>query len=105
MGGAKKKGITQMERSQKTRGEQPKGGKAAPAEKKPAAGKAVKADEESVLKEVTKMKASTPSAVAVQLGIKVSYAKDLLEELARKGVVKLVSSTSRLRIYKAVSSV
>jgi ribosomal protein S25 len=103
MGGSKKKTMKQMERTHKTKGEPPKGGKAAPAEKK-AAVKAVRADEESVLKEIAKVKVSTPSALAAQLGVKVSYAKQLLEELAQKRSVELVSSCSRLRIYKPVSA-
>jgi len=104
MGGAKKKTMKQMERTHKTKGEPPKGGKTAPAEKKTAVTKAVKVDEESVLKEIAKLKVSTPSTLAAQLGVKVSYAKQLLEELARKGSVELVSSCSRLRIYKTASS-
>jgi len=99
MGGQKKKSFSQMDRALKGKAEQPKGGKPAPA--KPAAAKATGlVDRESAMKEVAKMKVATPSSVAAQLGIKVSHAKELLEDLAQQGVVKLVGGSSRLKIYQ-----
>lgn len=53
--------------------------------------------------QIRKMKAITPSGVANTFGLRVSVAKDLLETLESKGVVKLVSGNSHIRIYKFTS--
>ncbi|MEM3736888.1 MAG: hypothetical protein QXJ75_02180 [Candidatus Bathyarchaeia archaeon] len=101
MGGEKKKSLAQMERAQTQKAEQPqpKGGKSP--QTKSYTSKVGKVDSESITREIMKMKVLTPSAVAMQLGVKVSQAKDILEGLVQQGIVELVSSSSRLKIYKA----
>ncbi|MFQ5763283.1 MAG: hypothetical protein ACE5PO_09625 [Candidatus Bathyarchaeia archaeon] len=102
MGGAKKKGIAQMEKSQQTKeAKDKKKGKPA-AEKKPSFGAIPDADDEGVIKELARMKAITSTSAASQFGIRVSVAKQFLEELARRQVVTLVAGSSRLKIYSLV---
>ena len=109
IGGAKKKSLAQMERTQTQQDEekaQPKKGKskAGPAEKKLRAVELQRTDEARVLGEVTKMGAITPYAVSSQFNIRIGAAKDLLEELERKRVLTSVGGNARLRIYKAVAA-
>ena len=58
-------------------------------------------DEESILKEIGKMKAITPYSMASQYDLKVSTAKALLRRLAEKGLIEVVGGNARIRIYKA----
>jgi ribosomal protein S25 len=42
----------------------------------------------------------TPYAVATRYGIRISAAKDFLEQLESNGAVQLVSGSHNLKIYK-----
>lgn len=55
--------------------------------------------DKELLSQIAKMKAVTPSEVASAFGIRISVAKDLLRDLEKKGIVKLFSGNSHLRIY------
>ena len=46
------------------------------------------------------MAAITPYALASQFNLRLSIAKDLLEELEKRNVVKLVGGNARVRIYQ-----
>jgi ribosomal protein S25 len=46
------------------------------------------------------MKAVTPFAVASRFNLRLSVAKDMLDELAQRGVLEHVSSGKNLKIYK-----
>ena len=50
--------------------------------------------------QLKRMKAITPTGVAIQFNLKVSLAKRLLEELRRNGVVSLVSRSHNLKVYQ-----
>lgn len=50
--------------------------------------------------ELKKMKVLTPHSVASRLGLRLSVAKQVLKELERKGIVKYVSKSRNLKIYK-----
>ena len=102
MGGAKKKTIAQMEKTQKIKEEREKSGpkkKGKVSEKKTAVGAISKLDEKTVLSELSKMKAITPSAVASQFGIRVGAAKEYLRELASRGIISMTAGCSRVKIY------
>ena len=55
---------------------------------------------EKVLGEIKKMKALTPYAVASRFNLRLSVAKDLLDELAQRGAIQFVSGSKSLKIYK-----
>lgn len=106
MGGAKKRTIAQMEKTQKVKEEKSgvkKKGKQGFEKKTP--GSAVsKLDEKMVLSELTKMKAITPSSVASQFGIRVGAAKEYLKELAGRGIISLAGGSSRVKIYAVTTT-
>jgi len=55
---------------------------------------------EKVVGEIKKMKALTPYTVATRFNLRLSVAKDLLDELAQRGVIQYVSGGKSLKIYK-----
>jgi len=55
-----------------------------------------------MLEELKKMRVLTPYAVASKFNIRVSAAKDLLEQLESDGLIQLVSGNHNIKIYKAV---
>jgi len=55
---------------------------------------------EKVIGEVKKMKAVTPYAVASRFNLRLSVARDMLDELAQKGIIEYVSGSKNLKIYK-----
>lgn len=54
---------------------------------------------DELMNSMKEMKAITPAEVAIQLNIKVSMAKRLLEELKRNRVVDIVSRSHNLKVY------
>lgn len=54
---------------------------------------------ESMEKEIPKMKVITPSEISDKYGIRVSIAKSILKRLEEKGLIKLVSSDRRLKVW------
>jgi small subunit ribosomal protein S25e len=55
---------------------------------------------ESVLGQMKKMSAITPYAVASRFDLRISVAKDLLQQLERKGTIEYVSGSKNLKIYR-----
>ncbi len=111
MGGAKKKSMAQMEKTQggqdkkEEAPQQQKKGKSKPiAEKRPRGLAAPDASDPKLVSEVQKMGAITPFALATQLNLRLSVAKDLLEDLERRRVVRLVGGNARIRIYQPAAS-
>jgi len=102
MGGKKKLTLKQMERMQEKKDEkEKKGGKSGGFSEKKGAG-IVPPDpkSEKVIGEIKKMKALTPYTVATRFNLRLSVAKDLLDELAQRGVIQYVSGGKSLKIYK-----
>ena len=103
MGGKKKLTLKQMERSSEKKDEGPKrGGKSTgPAPEKKAPG-IIQPDLKSdkVIGEIKKMKAVTPFTVASRFDLRLSVARDMLDELAQKGIIEYVSGSKNLKIYK-----
>jgi len=103
MGGKKKLTLKQIERMQEKKDEaQRRGGKSsgsAPEKKAPGITPPdVKSDK--VIGEVKKMKAVTPYAIASRFNLRLSVARDMLDELAQRGVIEYVSGSKNLKIYK-----
>jgi small subunit ribosomal protein S25e len=104
MGGKKKLGIKQMEKQQIAQDEakqEKKKEKAGPSkEKKASSIMPPDAKDSKVIAEVKKMNVLTPYAVATRYNIRISTAKDFLEQLQANGVVQLVSGSHNIKIYK-----
>jgi len=102
MGGKKKRSMKRAERTQqKTPHKKEKRGAASPTEKKTVPGITmpnVKSDKFAA--ELKKMKVITPSTVASRFELRLSIARQFLKELESKGMIKFVSKSSNLRIYK-----
>ena len=105
MGGKKKLNLKQMERMQDKKDEQEekkkkeKGG--GPKEKKASSVVPPDAKNDKIIAEVKKMHVLTPFAVATRYNIRISAAKDFLEELQQNGTIQLVSGSHNIKIYKA----
>jgi len=106
MGGKKKLTFKQMERAQakkdqergRERKERRTGGSTP--EKKSIGIIPPDPKSEKVMGELKKMKALTPYAVATHFDLRLSVAKDFLEELERRGMVEYVSGSKNLKVYK-----
>jgi small subunit ribosomal protein S25e len=106
MGGKKKLNLKQMERMQDKKDEQDKEKKkkekgGGPKEKRASAVVPPDAKNDKIIAEVKKMHVLTPFAVATRYNIRISAAKDFLEELQQNGTIQLVSGSHNIKIYKA----
>ena len=106
MGGKKKPSMKQMEKtSEKKDDREKKGGKSkeGPIPERKAPGiTAPDPRSEKIIGEIKKMKALTPYTVATRFNIRLSVAKDFLDELAQRGVIQYVSGNRGLKIYKPI---
>ncbi|KYH42460.1 MAG: 30S ribosomal protein S25 [Candidatus Bathyarchaeota archaeon B26-1] len=102
MGGKKRKSLTQMEKAQR-RLERKKAMRESRMRElqKKGSSRIIAPDikSKSVLEEIRKMKVLTPYTVASRFNLRLSVAKDMLEELHRRGVVTYVSGSRNLKIY------
>lgn len=111
MGGKKKLGLKQMERMQERRDEEDKTKEkkkkekaGSPKERRTIGVVPPDAKNEKNVNEVKKMNVLTPYAVASRFNIRISAAKDFLEQLEQNGVVQLVSGNHNIKIYKPVAA-
>ena len=111
MGGKKKLGIKQMEKQQ-VKTDEDKAAKDAkkkdktagpPREKKQLAILPPDVKDQKIVSEVKKMGALTPYVIATRFGVRISAAKDFLEQLEATGQIELVSGSHSLKIYKAAA--
>lgn len=106
MGGKKKLSLKQAERAQAKKDEEEKGKdkkkeKAGPAgQKKPSGIAPPDPKNDKIVAEVKKMPVLTPYAVATRFNIRISAAKDFLEQLEQNGVIQLASGSHSIKIYK-----
>ncbi len=106
MGGKKKLGIKQMEKQQvKTDDDKSKEAKkkekaGPPKERKTVGIMVPDAKDGKNISEIKKMNVLTPYAVATRYGIRISAAKDYLEQLEANGSIQLVSGSHNIKIYK-----
>ena len=54
--------------------------------------------------EIKKMNVLTPYAIATKFGIRISAAKNFLEQLEKNGAIQLVSGSHNIKIYKPVAA-
>ena len=111
MGGAKKKSLAQMEKQQvqqdagTKKPEAPKKTKGKTvAEKKTSGIGMPNLDDQKFVGELSKMGALTPYSIATQFNVRLSVAKDILEELERRRMVKSVGGNTRIRIFKLAAA-
>ena len=113
MGGAKKKSLAQMEKQQtqqdaasEKKPEPAKKPKSkAVAEKKAIGGIALpNFDDPKFNGELSKLGALTPYAIATQFNVRLSVARDILEELERRRLVKPVGGNARIKVYKLAAA-
>jgi len=103
MGGKKKLSLKQMERTSdkkdETQKREKKSSGLAPEKKAPGI---IPPDlkNEKIIGEVKKMKALTPYTVASRFNLRLSVARDMLDELAQRGIIEYVSGSKYLKIYK-----
>ena len=98
MGGQKKLSLKQIERAQARRSEEDKGSnkkkdkKTFTKEKKMVGILPPSVKNKKIVSEIKKMKVLTPFAVSTKFNIRISAAKDFLEQLEQNGTVQLVLS-------------
>lgn len=107
MGGKKKLGMKQMERMQDKKDEDDKSKKkekaGAPRERRTIGVIPPDAKNEKIVSEIKKMNVLTPYTVATRFGVRISAAKDFLEQLEQNGAVQLVSGSHNIKIYKPIA--
>lgn len=109
MGGAKKKSMAQMEKTQqqtdkKDEGPQKKRKEKTVVEKRPRGLQVPDVSDPKFLSDVQKMGAITPFSLASQFNLRLSVAKDLLEDLERRRLIRLVGGNARIRIYQPAAA-
>lgn len=104
MGGAKKKSMAQMEKQQDQTDKKPEPAKKTKgktvAEKKTAGIAMPNFDNEKIMGELSKMGALTPYSIASQYNVRLSVARDILEELERRRLVTSVGGNTRIKLFK-----
>jgi small subunit ribosomal protein S25e len=106
MGGKKKLNLKQMERAQDKKDEEDKKKDkkekpSQPREKKPLGIIPPDMKNEKIMGELKRMNVLTPYAVATRFNVRISAAKDFLEQLEENGTIHLVSGSHNIKIYKA----
>ncbi|MFQ6075893.1 MAG: hypothetical protein ACE5Z5_07150 [Candidatus Bathyarchaeia archaeon] len=108
MGGAKKRSLSQIERQQrlaarrKARLASKRSPKSRASEKKVGGIVVQDIGSEELVGEFAKMGAITPYAVASRFGLRMSIAKNLLEDLERRRTIKEVVGNNRIKVYALV---
>lgn len=104
MGGTKKKSISQMLKAQLAREEERKtrSKETTKTEKKISNIDAPMLGSKEFIEEIKKMRVLTPYTLASKYNIRLSIAKDYLEMLESKGIVKCVGGHNRIRIFQVV---
>lgn len=109
VGGAKKKSLAQMEKQQVQQEKKPeppqKKGKGKVSEAKKASGiNLPNFDDEKFLGELSKIGALTPYSIATQFNVRLSVARDILEELERRRLVRSEGGNARIKIYRLAAA-
>ena len=108
MGGSKRKSMAQMEKTQdqadKKDEPKEKKGKGKIIEKRPRGLQTPDLSDPKFISEVQKMGAITPFSIASQFNLRLSVAKDLLEDLEKRRLVKIVGGNARIRIYQPAAA-
>jgi len=108
VGGAKKKSLAQMEKQQAQQDkepEQPKKAKGKHVTEKKTSGIGVpNFDDGKFVSELSKMGALTPYSIASQFNVRLSVARDILEELERRRMIKPIGGNARIKIYRLAAA-
>ena len=110
MGGAKKKSLAQMEKQQVQQDKKPeppekKGkGKTVSEAKKTAGISLPNFEDEKFMGELSKMGALTPYSIATQFNVRLSVARDILEELERRRLIKSEGGNTRIKVYRLAAA-
>ncbi len=112
MGGKKKLGLKQMERQQDKKDDEDvkskdkKDKKTGPQkERKTTIGViAPDAKNEKIVTEIKKMNVLTPYTLSTKYNIRISAAKEFLQQLEQNGAVQLVSGSHNIKIYKPTAA-
>jgi len=108
MGGAKKKSMAQMEKQQVQQDKKPEAPKKSKGktivEKKTAGIGLPNLDDAKFVGELSKIGALTPYSIASQFNVRLSVARDILDELERRRLVTSVSGNARIKIYKLAAA-
>lgn len=105
MGGKKKLSLTQMERLQARRQKEQERrtrSQSVVSERKTSS-VLMPETKDNLIDEIRKMKVITPFTVASKFDLRISVAKDLLEELERKKIIELVSRSRKTKVYKVAA--
>jgi len=105
MGGKKKLGIKQMEKQQvkedDDKSKDKKKEKAGPPKERKSIGiVAPDAKDAKIIAEIKKLGVLTPYSVSTRYAIRISTAKDFLEQLEANGAIQLISGSHNIKIYK-----
>ena len=108
MGGKKKLGIKQMEKQQvaqdEAKADKKKDKAGPPKERKTVGIMPPDVKDGKIIAEVKKMTVLTPYAISTRYNVRISAAKDFLEQLEANGTVQLVSGSHNLKIYKPTAA-
>ena len=108
MGGKKKVGLKQMEKQQVKEDEDKEAKKkekaGPPKERRASSIMPPDARNDKIVAEIKKINVLTPYAIATKYNIRISTAKDFLEQLEANGAVQLVSGSHNIKIYKPAAS-
>ncbi|UCD45364.1 MAG: hypothetical protein JSV27_02365 [Candidatus Bathyarchaeota archaeon] len=94
-----KRSLKQIERQQRRKDRDDKEDKGGRVEKTIGSLDIPDMNSDELMEQLSKMKAITPTSLAVQLNVKVSTSKKLLEELRKDRVVDMVSRSHNLKVY------
>ncbi len=100
MGSKKRLTLKQMEKTQKKKARKEKGPSGSATEKRSIRVVPPNSRSKEVLDQLKKMKVLTPYTVATRFDLRLSIARDFLEELEKQGLVKFVSGSKNLKVYK-----
>ena len=107
MGGKKKLGLKQMERQQVKEDDEKaakdkKEKKTGPLKERKTIVNVIPPDvkNEKIVAEIKKMPVLTPYAISTKYSVRVSAAKQFLQQLEQNGAVELVSGSHNIKIYK-----
>jgi len=73
-------------------------------EKRSVRGNLPRIESKEFLAELAKMRSVTPYMVASRYNVKVSVAKDILDQLRVRGLVQVVSGNNRIRIFQVAAA-
>ncbi len=94
----------QQDKKEETGQQQKKGKGKQPMEKRARGLQAPDVSDPKFVSEVQKMSAITPFSFATQFNLRLSAAKDLLEDLEKKRLITVVGGNARIRIYQPAAS-